>query len=74
MPAKRVTNIEKWNEIDEVRVYGPRRGTNEQVSGNVVGTITKLDGEIEFHFPQSTTMTKEQAAFIAAHIITLITT
>jgi hypothetical protein len=74
MPAKRVSNIEKWDDIDEVRVYGPERGADGKVRGNVVGAITKLDGEIEFHFPQSITMTKEQAAFIAAHIITLITT
>jgi hypothetical protein len=74
MPAKEVSNIEKWDDIDEVRVYGPMRGTDQQVRGNVVGAITKLDGRIEFHFPQSVMMTKEQAAYLAAHIITLITT
>lgn len=70
MPVKRVSSIEKWDATDEVRVYGEQR--NNFIGP--IGTITKLDGGIEFHFPQSTTMTKEQAAYIAAHIITLITT
>jgi len=64
---RRVSNVEKWDETDEVRVIS-RQG-KDQIP-NVAGTITKLDDEIEFHFPQSTTMTKEQAAFLAAHIIT----
>jgi len=70
MPVKRVHHIDKREETDEVRIFGEQR--NNFIGP--IGTITKLDGEIEFHFPQSTTMTKEQAAFIAAHIITLITT
>lgn len=63
--TRRVTRIEKWDDINEVRLFSdscPFR------------TITLIDGELEFNFPQSATMTKEQAAFIAAHIITLITT
>lgn len=72
--ADRVHSIENWKDINEVRFYGKPRGTDGRVRGNVVGTITRLDGEIEFHFPASgVTMTPEQAAFAAAHIITLIT-
>lgn len=67
--ANRVTKIENWRDINEVRVYGDRRN-------NFIGpvaTITLVDGEIEMHFPKTTVMSKEQAALVAAHIITLIT-
>jgi hypothetical protein len=58
--SNRVMKIENWPDIGEVRVYGDQRN-------NFIGpvaTITLIDNEIEMHFPKTTVMTKEQAAFI----------
>jgi hypothetical protein len=65
--SRRIGTIEKWNDVNEVRVYAG------STPAGLAGTITLIDGEIEFNFPQTVVMTKQQAAFIAAHIITLIT-
>lgn len=70
--AKRITKIENWQDVSEVRLFAAQPSSSISTP-NVAGAIGLVDDRIEFNFPQTVTMSKEQAALICAHLITLIT-